>query len=108
VGRDSLGELEQRVLLAMLHLGGKAYSAPIVLELEDRAGRDVSPASVYISLRRMEARGFVESELEPADIRTGGRGKRMFRVLPVAVRKLRASRRELEGLWEGLDPVFQE
>jgi DNA-binding PadR family transcriptional regulator len=108
MSRSTLGELEQRVLLAMLQLGGAAYSAPIVLELEKRAGRDVSPASVYVALQRMESRGFVESTLLEAEEGRGGRGRRVFQVLPAAIKKLRTSRRELEGLWEGLDPLFQE
>lgn len=104
--RESLGEFEQRVLLAMLHLGGSTYSAPVVLELEERSGRTVAPASVYIALRRMEKRGFLESVLEKPKRQIGGRGKRVFTVTPAAVEKLRESRRELERLWEGLDPVF--
>lgn len=108
MSRESLGEFEQRVLLAMLQLGGSAYSAPIVLELEARGERQVAPASVYIALRRMEKRGFVESVLEEPERRIGGRGKRVFTVKPAAVEKLRVSRRQLERLWEGLDPVFAE
>ncbi|MDX1396435.1 MAG: PadR family transcriptional regulator [Gemmatimonadota bacterium] len=106
MARESLGEFEQRVLLAMLQLGGEAYSAPIVLELEERTGRSIAPASVYIALRRMEKRGFVESVLEEPDREIGGRGRRVFTVKPVAVEKLRVARRELEQLWAGLDPVF--
>ncbi|MCG8469974.1 MAG: helix-turn-helix transcriptional regulator [Gemmatimonadetes bacterium] len=106
MARESLGELEQRVLLAMLHLGGEAYSAPIVLELEQRSGRQVAPASVYIALRRMEKRGFVSSVLEEPERKIGGRGKRVFTVMPGAIEKLRVARRELERLWDGLDPVF--
>jgi DNA-binding PadR family transcriptional regulator len=108
MARESIGEFEQRVLLAMLQLGGTAYSAPIVLELEGRTGRPVAPASVYIALRRMEKRGFVDSVLEQPDRQIGGRGKRVFTVMPVAVEKLRVARRELEQLWSGLDPVFAE
>ncbi len=108
MARESLGEFEQRVLLAMLQLGGTAYSAPIVLELEERTERPVAPASVYIALRRMEQRGFVESVLEEPERKIGGRGKRMFTVQPAAVEKLRIARRELEQLWNGLDPVFAE
>jgi DNA-binding PadR family transcriptional regulator len=108
VSRESLGEFEQRVLLAMQQLGGSAYSAPIVLELETRGGRQVAPASVYIALRRMEKRGFVLSTLERPDREIGGRGRRVFTVMPAAVEKLRVARRELESLWEGLDPVFSE
>ncbi len=106
MARESLGEFEQRVLLAMLQLGGSTYSAPIVLELEARSERQIAPASVYIALRRMEKRGFVDSVLELPERRIGGRGKRVFTVAPAAVEKLRVSRRELERLWEGLDPVF--
>jgi hypothetical protein len=32
----------------------------------------------------------------------------MFTVQPAAVEKLRIARRELEQLWNGLDPVFAE
>ncbi len=106
MARESLGEFEQRVLLAMLRHGGTAYSAPIVLELQERTGRTVAPASVYIALRRMEKRGFVESVLEEPARQIGGRGKRVFTVMPVAVEKLRVARRELEQLWAGLDAVF--
>ncbi len=34
MSRDSLGEFEHMVLLAILRHGGEAYSVPIVLELE--------------------------------------------------------------------------
>ena len=34
--RESLGEFEHQVLLAILQLGGSAYSAPIVMEMENR------------------------------------------------------------------------
>lgn len=108
MARESLGEFEQRVLLAMLRLDGTAYSAPIVFELEERTGRQIAPASVYIALRRMEKRGFVKSVLEEPDRQIGGRGRRVFTVMPVAVEKLRVARRELEQLWSGLDPVFAE
>ena len=106
MARESLGEFEQRVLLAMLHLGGSTYSAPIVLELESRSGRKVAPAAVYIALRRLEKREFLESVLERSERQIGGRGRRVFTVLPAAVEKLRESRQELERLWEGLEPIF--
>jgi hypothetical protein len=53
-GRESLGEFEHQVLLAILRLGGEAYSVPIVLEIEERTGRDVAPAAVYIALHRLQ------------------------------------------------------
>jgi len=105
--RESLGEFEHQVLLAILHLGGEAYSAPIVMEIEERAERAAAPAAVYIALRRLEERGLVTSLKENADPGEGGRGRRLFTVTPLAIEKLRESRRALERFWEGLDPVFE-
>lgn len=106
--RSSLGDFEQQVLLAMLQLGGEAYSAPIVLRIEAAGGRPVAPAAVYIALRRLEKRGLVSSKKEDPEPNEGGRGRRVFKVEPEAVALLRTSRQTLERLWEGLDPLFHE
>lgn len=106
--RESLGEFEQHVLLAILQLGGEAYSAPIVLEIENRRGRPTAPAAVYIALRRLEQRGLVVSTKEEAEPGEGGRGRRLFAVTPEAIDKLRESRRTLERFWKGLAPIFRQ
>jgi DNA-binding PadR family transcriptional regulator len=104
--REALGEFEHQVLLAILHCGGRAHSAPIVTELEQRSGRTISPAAVYIALRRLEERGFVRSTKSEPGPREGGRGRRTFAVTAAAVEKLRDSRRTFEAFWRGLDPVL--
>jgi DNA-binding PadR family transcriptional regulator len=104
--RESLGEFEHQVLLAILHLGGDAYSAPIVTEIAARSGRAVAPAAVYIALRRLEQRGLVRSVKAEPGPQEGGRGRRMFSVTPPALDKLRESRRAFEAFWRGLDPLF--
>ena len=48
--RDTLGEFEQMVLLAILHLGEDVYGVPIVDEIARRTGREVAPAAVYVTL----------------------------------------------------------
>lgn len=106
--RETLGEFEHQVLLAILHLGGVAYSAPIVAEIEERSGRSAAPAAVYIALRRLEQRGLVTSLKEEAEPGEGGRGRRVFEVTPLAIEKVRESKRTLERFWEGLDPVFEK
>ncbi len=108
MGREALGEFEHQVLLAILQLDGSAYSAPIVIEIERRSGRTVAPAAVYIALRRLEQRGLLQSSKEDPAPQEGGRGKRTFEITPDAMDKLRDSRRTLESLWEGLDPLFHK
>lgn len=104
MARDGLGEFEQRVLLAILRLDAESYSVPIVLELEERIGKSVAPAAVYIALRRLEDKGLVSSKMEPAE--DSGRERRYFRIEAEGIERLQESRRELEALWEGLDPVL--
>lgn len=104
MAHDGLGEFEQRVLLAILRLGAESYSVPVVLELEERMGRAVAPAAVYIALRRLEGKGLVSSRMDVGE--DSGRERRYFKIEEAGVERLQEARRELEALWEGLDPVF--
>lgn len=108
MGKDLLGEFEHQVLLAVLRLEGSAYSASLVLELEERTGRDVAPAAVYIALRRLEEQGFADSDMRRASVDEGGRERRYFTVTPRGVALLRESRRRLFNLWEGLDAALED
>jgi PadR family transcriptional regulator PadR len=108
VSKEVLGELEHQVLLAVLRCGGEAYSVPIVLELEERTGREVAPAAVYIALRRLEEKGLAESALRNPPDTEGGRSRRYFQVTEGGLAQLRASKQRFVSLWEGLDPVLEE
>ena len=59
--KQVLGEFEQVVLLAVLRLREAAYGVSIVQEIEARTGRSVAPASVHVTLRRLEEKGLVAS-----------------------------------------------
>ena len=106
MSKTVLGEFEHQVLLAVLRLGDDAYSVPVVMELEERTGREVAPAAVYIALRRMEEKGLARSELRTPD--EGGRSRRYVSVTPAGLEQLRESRRRFVSLWDGLDPVLDE
>jgi len=108
MSKATLGEFEQQVLIAILRLGSESYSVPIVLELEERAERQVAPAAVYIALRRLENKGLVSSRLDTAAPDEGGRPRRYFRLEPEAVERLRASRRVLERLWDGVGQALEQ
>lgn len=98
--REYLGEFEQVVLLALARTRGPAYGAEIHKEIQETTGRDVSIPAVYVTLKRMERKGLVASEvMEPPD---GGRATRNYRVLPAGQDALERSRSMLERLWEGL------
>lgn len=107
MGKGSLGEFEQLVLLATMRLGNNAYVVPIVDDIAARTGRDVTHAAVYVALRRLEKRGLVSSRLGESTPERGGKPKRFFKVAPEAVVQLEESRDALLSMWKGLEPAGQ-
>jgi PadR family transcriptional regulator, regulatory protein PadR len=102
--REHLGEFEQIVLLAVLRLGEDAYGVPIRSEIERRTGRSLTVGALYRTLDRLENKGYVNSWFSTPTPERGGRSKRYFRVRPLGLRTLRASRDALAAMWEGLEP----
>ena len=101
---QGLGEFEQMVLLAILHVPGEAYGVPIVEEIERRTGRTISRAAVYVTLVRLEKRGLVTSWMGEPTGERGGKARRCVRIEPKGVEALSESRRAMERMWGDLDP----
>ncbi|HYT74848.1 MAG TPA: helix-turn-helix transcriptional regulator [Vicinamibacterales bacterium] len=101
---DTLGEFEQLLLLAIVHLGDSAYGVTIRQEIEARTGRDVAIGALYTSLHRLERKGFVRSTMSDPTSERGGRSKRHFRIRAGGAAALRHSRERLARMWEGLAP----
>ena len=105
---QGLGEFEQMVLLAILHVEGEPYGVPIMDEIERRTGRSVSRAAVYVTLRRLEKRGLVTSWMGEPTGERGGKARRCVRVEPEGLELLRDSRRAMDRMWDDLDPAIVE
>jgi DNA-binding PadR family transcriptional regulator len=99
--RDSLGNCELMVLLAVRRLGGNAYGVPILHELEEH-GRRMAVATVYAALDRLETKGFVTSWFGEPTSERGGKAKRYFRLTAEGVREARATQGVLTSLWAGI------
>ena len=102
----TLGEFEQVVLLAILRLGDDAYAVAVQNEILRCTGRDVSRGSIYITLDRLETKGYLRSRLADPTPERGGRAKRYYTLRPVAVDALKESRRALVALWRGLEATL--
>src|SRR3954467_11292118 len=77
-----LGEFEQVVLLAVLRLGDDAYAVSIRDEIAECTGRDVARGSIYITLDRLETKGYLRSRLADPTPERGGRAKRYYALRP--------------------------
>jgi PadR family transcriptional regulator PadR len=100
--RDYLGSFELMVLLAVLRLGDDAYGVPISREIESDSGRDVSVASVYAALQRLEDKALVSSRFGDPTPARGGRAKKYFQVTTQGVREVQRTQRSLTRLWQGI------
>jgi PadR family transcriptional regulator PadR len=101
-----LGEFELVVLLTMLQLGEPVY--PLVLRdaIHEKADRDASRATVFITLERLEQKGLVSSVYgDPTPVR-GGRPKRFFKVEKAGVAAVRRSVRTVTALAAGLESLL--
>ena len=100
--RQSLGELEQVLLLALLRLGGDAYGAAIRAEILDRTGRSITPGAIYPTLDRLETRGLLRSRVAGATAERGGRARRYLKVTAAGLREVKAAYRQTARLAAGL------
>jgi DNA-binding PadR family transcriptional regulator len=82
MARENLGDFEHQILLTVLRLGGEAYSVPIVEELEQRTGREVAQAAVFIVMRRLETKGLLTSRFDGQAAEQTGRVRRYFKLTP--------------------------
>jgi PadR family transcriptional regulator, regulatory protein PadR len=106
MGRIDLGDLEHLVLLAVLRLGQNAYGIPILDEVSARSGRDVSRATIYVALKRLERKGLLTSRLGDSTPERGGRAKRFFKLRPAGLKALRESRAMFLTLWRDYEAIL--
>lgn len=103
-----LGEFEQLVLLAVMRLSGEAYAVPIRHEIEERTSRSVARGALYVTLDRLEEKGYLKSWLADATKERGGRAKRFYEMKPAGAKALEYSWAALRSMWEGLEPKRRE
>jgi len=96
-----LGEVELLVLLAVLRLKEEAYAVPIRQVIVDEAGVDLSRGTIYVTLERLERKGYVYSWFsDPVAVR-GGKARRFFRLKPPGLAALKGTRRAVDRLATG-------
>jgi DNA-binding PadR family transcriptional regulator len=86
-----LGEVEQVVLLAVLKLGRGAYAVPVRQVIAD-AGVEVSRGTVYVTLERLERKGYLTSTFTAPEAVRGGKAKRVYQVRRSGLAALASSR----------------
>ncbi len=103
--KTKLGEFEELVLMAVIVLQTEAYGVNIKQELENRLKENLSVGSVQSSLKRLEEKGFLESEFGEATQKRGGKRKRIYTATPYGQQVLNEMKDIRTKLWEAM-PAF--
>jgi len=103
-----VGEFEQLLLLAILHLENDAGALALLEKMEALAGRAVSRGAIYRTLDRLEQKGWVAWELDEEERpERGGHPRRRFHVTRQGIATLKASREALLTLWHGVERILR-
>jgi PadR family transcriptional regulator, regulatory protein PadR len=98
---DSLGQFEQLVLTAILHLRDEAYGVTIHAKVEALAApKKVSLGAIYVTLDRLEDKGLISSRLSDPTPERGGRSKRFYKLEAMGERALQESAVTAHRMWE--------
>jgi DNA-binding PadR family transcriptional regulator len=105
-----LGEIELLVLLAVLRLGDEAYAVPIRDLVGREAGITISRGTVYVTLERLERKGYVASWFSDPQAVRGGKARRLFRLKPPGLTALKVAKSAVDRLAKGtiLAPLERE
>ena len=100
--KTKLGEFEELVLLTVVVLQEEAYGVEIKRELEERLNEKLSVGSIQSALKRMEQKGFLQSEFGEATQKRGGKRKRIYNATPYAHRILAEMKDVRTKLYESI------
>lgn len=75
-----LGELEQLILLGVMHLDGEAHGPAVREAIEERTGIALARGTVYVTLDRLERKGYLASSFGDPTPERGGKAKRLFKI----------------------------
>ena len=98
-----IGEFEQVVLLSLLRLGNGTFGAAIRRDIQERIGRELPVSVVYVTLQRMEKKGFVRSYVGEPTKERGGRRRRHYLIDTAGEHALGRAYRALRKMSEGLE-----
>ncbi|MEM7414893.1 MAG: PadR family transcriptional regulator [Gemmatimonadota bacterium] len=102
MGRYILGEFEHLVLLTVLQLGEDAYGVSVTERLAEQTGQDVAQAAVYLTLRRLEKKGWLQGHSSRSPGAGDRRTRKTYTVTPDGRTRLAEAQSTLRSMWDAI------
>ena len=100
-----LGDLERRVLIAILQLQGRGYAVSIATNMRERFGKTISLGAIYATVDRLEKKRFVSSRLGEPTPERGGKPKRFYQIEALGQMALSETREAESRIWAEVPPT---
>ncbi len=97
---QSLGNLEETVLLIVAVMADEAYGYTVAEAYKKHMANGISISAVHTVLKRLEKKGYIISKMGGATAERGGRRKRIFEVTKVGLSTLEEIQNNRMKLWE--------
>jgi PadR family transcriptional regulator PadR len=97
--KDTLGQLELLLLLAVMRRGNRAFGLMIQEEVKEEIGRELMLGTIYNTMERLEKKGYVSSSLGDESSDRLGRPRRYFSVESSGRAAVNIAKRELDAMW---------
>jgi len=99
----TLAEFELLVMVAAMRLGGEeAHAVSIAADITARTGRSVRRANVYMTLQRLEDKGFLKTALGDSRPERGGKPRRLVTPTRDGVAAVRATMAGITAMTRGV------
>ena len=79
---ETLGQFEQQVLTAVMATREDAYALQIYNKVCEYAGRQVNAGSTYVTLERLEKKGYIKCESRTGSADGEGRKRKFYWMTP--------------------------
>ncbi|MFC2139143.1 PadR family transcriptional regulator [Bacteroidota bacterium] len=90
---------EEHVLLAILNLRDEAYLVTIQDFLRKHAKTNYSFGTLYVSLKRLERAGYLESIIGESIAKRGGKAIKYYRLTKEGYKILKETQKVNEAMW---------
>ena len=77
---NSLGSFERLVMTAVVALEDDAYGLPVSEKVNELDNKTANQGSVYVTLERLQEKGYLTSKFIDGPRERGGRQRRIFRL----------------------------
>ena len=97
-----LSRTEEIVLLTIWNLKDNAYGVTIADKLKEVTGKKWRLGAVYVTLERLDKKGYLTSFMGDSTNERGGRRKRLYRVTKIGIESLIRTKNMEENIWKDI------